>query len=248
MNKENLNYFHLPTDDWTIDDTTKAKNYSVRSENIQFESVETHFRDIENHLIDKILDYKNDLIVGCVAWLTSFPILDALSKCKNVQIIVQKEDFLRPDLKMKNDKDWKSRLRKKYNNVKCDFERHLFKSPMRYLNYASDPTVDSIRCVGNHNSVKSPAFPRMHNKFLVFCRIDEVPGSYEYKATSVWTGSFNLTQNAVYSLENSICFNDSLGENPIINSYLMEHHQIFCLSEKLDWTNDWIEPEFRIGS
>ncbi len=247
-NKENLNFFVLPSDDGTLDESTTAKNYSLKLEQAQFESVETYFRDIESKLIDKILDYKDDLIVGCVAWLTSFKILEALSKCRNVQIIVQKEDFLRPDLNTQNQNDWKTNLREKYSNVKCNFTRHEFMPPMSSLSYCGDPTVDAVRCVGNHNSVKTPAFPRMHNKFLVFCRVVDIQERYSYKATSVWTGSFNLTQNAVYSLENAICLNDSTGENPIINSYLKEHHQIFCLSENLDWTTDWIEPEFRIGS
>lgn len=189
------------------------------------------------------------MIIGCVAWLTSYKILNALAQCKNVQILVQKEDFLRPDINTKNVNDWKKVLHEKYNKISCDIERHQFKSPMGYLSVASDPTVDGIRCIGNHNSAKNPAFPRMHNKFLVFCKTHNLNSEvFSYDAVSVWTGSFNLTQNATYSIENAISLNDKSGKNEVINSYLKEHHQIFCISEKLNWETDWIEPQFRIGT
>lgn len=32
-----------------------------------------------------------------------------------------------------------------------------------------------------------------------------------------------------------------------LNDYLKEHHQIFALSEPLDWEHDWTETEYRIG-
>ncbi len=253
--KENLNDFVIPSDRFYTDsiganDLIVSQNNSVKIDSPTFDSVETHFRDIEKILIEKILDFKEDLIVGCVAWLTSYRILNALAKCKNVQIVVQKEDFLRPDVNYKNKNDWKSTLQQKYGQVNCNMERHMFKTPMGDLSVCSDPTVDGIRCVGNHNSDKKPAFPRMHNKFLVFCRVNESENieNFGYKAVSAWTGSFNLTQNATYSIENAISLNDISGNNKIINGYLKEHHQIFCISEKLNWEKDWIVPEFRIGT
>lgn len=253
--KENLNDFTIPNDQFYADaiganDLIISQNNSLKINSPTFDSVETHFRNIEQALIDKILNFKEDLIVGCVAWLTSYKILNALAKCKNVQVIVQKEDFLRPDVNFKNKNDWQSTLQQKYAQVNCDIERHMFKSPMGSLSVCGDPIVDGVRCVGNHNSDKNPAFPRMHNKFLVFCRVSKTDTreNYSYKAVSVWTGSFNLTQNATYSLENAISLNDESGNNEIINGYLKEHHQIFCISEKLNWEKDWIVPEFRIGT
>ncbi|MAB38695.1 MAG: hypothetical protein CL528_01910 [Aequorivita sp.] len=253
--KENLNEFVIPNDRIYVD-SKGAKNFvvsqnnSIKIEKPEFDSIETHFRDIESSLIQKILEFKDDLIVGCVAWLTSYKILDALAKCNNVQIIVQKEDFLRPDINQKHKSKFKNELQKKYGLINCDIPRSWFKEPMGELSVCADPTVDGVRCVGNHNSDKKPAFPRMHNKFLVFCRIN-VSEDYEkfsYKAVSAWTGSFNLTYNATYSLENAISFNDNSGTNKLINGYLKEHHQIFCISEKLNWKKDWIVPEFRIGT
>lgn len=57
-------------------------------------SVIAHFEDIEGRLVEFI--HESTAIVGCVAWLTSVPVLRALQG-RPVNLIVQKEDFLRPD-------------------------------------------------------------------------------------------------------------------------------------------------------
>src|SRR5712692_3136819 len=54
------------------------------------------FKNLEDHLIRFVQEA--DVVVGCVAWVTSEPILKALAKKKGVSLVVQKEDFLRPDL------------------------------------------------------------------------------------------------------------------------------------------------------
>ena len=58
------------------------------------DEVNVYFKDIKQKLINHINEA--DVILGCVAWLTDFDILDALAK-KNTQILIQKEDFCRPD-------------------------------------------------------------------------------------------------------------------------------------------------------
>src|SRR5690606_41580751 len=129
--KENLNDFIIPNDRFYTNsiganEMIVSQNNSTKIDSPTFDSVETHFRNIEQTLINKILEFKDDLIVGCVAWLTYYRILNALAKCKNVQIVVQKEDFLRPDMNYKNKSDWKSTLQQKYNQVNCDMERFMF--------------------------------------------------------------------------------------------------------------------------
>jgi hypothetical protein len=289
-------------------------NNNKSIQNCKFDIFEVFFKDLENELIKKINEFKNDIIFGSVAWLTSINILKALSKCNNVQIIIQKEDFLRPDLNITiNNSEWKQNLRKYYNNISCSMFRMDFNEPIQDLSIFADSyhyPVESIRCVGNYNRDKNPAFPRAHNKFLVFCKKNEtrsninkkieneiplienincielikeieyynnincskelmeiiisskkhslarkfLESKYDwnniksYNPIAVWTGSFNFTKNAGNSFENAIYFSDKSGNNEIINSYLNEHHQIFCLSESLDWKNDWCEPEFRIGT
>lgn len=53
------------------------------------------FRDLKTRLIEQI--NRADYVFGCVAWLTDHDILTALGKKRGVQLLVQKEDFLRPD-------------------------------------------------------------------------------------------------------------------------------------------------------
>lgn len=247
----NLNELQINTDSEPID----LLDNSVKTESPSFEKVEVYFRELETNLIDKIKEYRDGFIFGSVAWLTSFNILDALAECDNVQIVVQKEDFLRPDLNVQDKNDWKVKLRKKYESLRFCHDRYDMMYPINELSILGDPSVDPIRCVGNHNRDKKSAFPRAHNKFLVFCQsikdsTDETRRNQEdiYKPVSAWTGSFNLTWNAVNSFENAVYMEDKKGENPVISSFLNEHHQIFALSEKIDWETDWIEPEFRIGT
>jgi hypothetical protein len=112
------------------------------------------------------------------------------------------------------------------------------------------PAGDSslFGCVGNHNREKKPAFPRMHNKFLVFCNASESTSDLDYrfevKPHTVWTGSFNLTRNAAMSLENALAITDPT----VVQAYFREWEQVLALSEPLDWSSDWCEPEWRVGT
>ena len=242
MDNLNLNELQIETDSTTgkpLDD------FSISIENPHFDNVEVVFKNLEQRLIDIIKEYEDGAIFGCVAWLTSKPALKALSKCNIVQIVVQKEDFLKPDLGIKNVNQHYKELRQLYGQLKCNINRYQFKEPIKSLSYLGDPGVEAIRCVGNHNADKQPAFPRAHHKFLVICSRDK---NGNYSAQALWTGSFNITLNATQSFENALLLTDKSGDNKIINAYLNEHHQIFCLSEKLNWESRWTTPEFRIGS
>ena len=226
---------------------------SLKNNNTEAEdkSVRVYFRNIEAELIKHILSA--DVVVGAIAWLTSYPVLDALAKAPNVSIIVQKEDFLRPDMphNMKPSK-WKRALREKYEKLKSGLDRYCFETILGEMSVCGDPSLDPIRCVGNHNADQKPAFPRMHNKFLLFCNIkDGLRGDqenpYHYDTVEpygVWTGSFNFTQNATRSFENALYLTDS----KIVNAYLHEYSQIAALSEPLNWAHEWVAPEWRIGT
>ena len=120
---------------------------------------------------------------------------------------------------------------------------------MGKLSVCYDDTIEPIRCVGNHNSKKVPAFPRMHNKFLVFSNFGEKEDlakgySMVLDNCEVWTGSYNLTKNAINSLENAVLIKNNI----IAKAYYDEFCQIFALSEPLDWESTWCAPEFRIGT
>lgn len=94
------------------------------------------------------------------------------------------------------------------------------------------------------NNAKAAAFPRMHNKFIIFAKKDidyEDPESgsrMKISPYAVWTGSFNITKNAGMSFENALYITDMT----IVNAYYQEFAQITALSESLNWFKDWVEP------
>jgi hypothetical protein len=208
--------------------------------------VEVIFRDLEARLVAEIERYPR--VYGCVAWLTNEPVLQALASKRATSIIVQKEDFLRPD------RGWSAqRLRRLYSALPSGSR---YEVPGCSYSYSSDDTMPALRCMGNHNSDKSPAWPRMHNKFLVFCEEDISTESYsdgvdeehwesvKVVPKAVWTGSFNVTKNATFSLENAVLIDNAA----VAEAYLAEFALIFGASEPLDWEHQWAAPEFRIGS
>ncbi|HEX7788920.1 MAG TPA: phospholipase D-like domain-containing protein [Afipia sp.] len=232
--KFNLNELQ-PENDGNYPDTAAVDNSSSSNDG----SVKVYFRDLVKHLKTHINDA--DAVFGCVAWLTHVEVLDVLAK-KHVAIVVQKEDFLRPDFGAPN--AWKRTLRQKYDALSCGIIRYDFDNMIGQLSTGGDPTVEAIRCVGNYNRDKAPAFPRMHNKFLIFARVEEKDGSYFPAPYAVWTGSFNLTANATYSLENALY----ITKPELVAAYFNEFGQIMAISEPLDWQSDWCEPELRIGT
>lgn len=213
--------------------------------------VDVCFRGLEDKVVSLIQSHT--LVVGCVAWLTNPRILKALSEVRDgVSLIVQKEDFLRPDESDESD-DWASAIRRMYNALPYPPERHLWRE-IGDLSYATDPSLGPVRCAGEKiYGVKNCS--QMHNKFLVFCDssiiIDEKnivyyehPVYWNYQPKVVWTGSFNFTQRAIQSLENAVILHDE----EIAEAYFSEWAQIMALSEPLDWTSEYVEPEWRIGT
>lgn len=249
----NLNNLSVEVD--TLESYTKGqmgKDGKLNDNFIKKGMCECIFRDLESNLIQHI---KNaDVVIGCVAWLTNINILKELKKKKYVSIVVQKEDFLRPDSK-------NVKLRKYYDELTplslctCNQTYMNTKPNVRYMGTNKCKCHDdAVRCMGNHNSEKSPAFPRMHNKFMIFCKFrekmekiydDEEEIKVEkIKPYSVWTGSFNMTHNSTNSLENAVIINDK----KIARKYANEWAQIYALSEPLNWYNKWCAPEHRLGT
>lgn len=115
-----------------------------------------------------------------------------------------------------------------------------------WLTHPKGPDLEGVRCVGVGGQRNRP---RMHDKFLVFCKeepecaSDVLYGS-AIKPFAVWTGSFNFTRNATQSFENAVYIEDV----KIARAYFDEFQQIAALSEPLDWESEYVEPEWRIGS
>jgi hypothetical protein len=168
------------------------------------------FRNIEIELIEQI--HKHDIIVGCVAWLTSIPILEALQG-KSVQFVVQQEDWLRPD-----SDEW-SLAR----------QRFLYQSLIGVHNwvaqasYCSSFSIQPVRLSGKPKT-KNRSNPRMHHKFVLFGNED--CNSFDL----LWTGSYNFTANATKSLENGLFIKCP----EVVESYFMEWRQVLLSSFRIE--------------
>lgn len=202
--------------------------------------VEAHFRNIEEKIISKIK--KADAVVGCVAWLTSFRILNALAQRRyGTSIVVQKEDFLRPDI---NDTDsTKFLLREKYEKLnpipEYSYGYHQRKS--NWLENPDDERIDiSVRCVGYGRSEKR-SIPRMHHKFLVF--IESGEDYFSPKPYAVWTGSYNMSNNAKLSMENGVY----IESEDVARVFFNEWHNALMISEALDWSSSDPEPTIQFN-
>jgi len=217
-------------------------------------SPQVFFKNIEEHLINFIQQTR--YCVGCIAWLTNFRILEALSSLKGVAFLVQKEDFLRPEYPSAHSTTWKQDLRKAYESLPGTFERYNFIETSQ-LSVCSDPSLPPVRCVGfaKHNGQIS--VPRMHHKFLVSGNLETVTETwkdsegivrmyehYHFVPERVWTGSYNFSHNAELSFENCMILDDP----KIVQAYMNEWGQLEALSEDLDWSSQWAEPEWRIGT
>jgi phosphatidylserine/phosphatidylglycerophosphate/cardiolipin synthase-like enzyme len=207
--------------------------------------VESHFKNLDSIVISRISEA--DAVVGCVAWLTNRNILDALANVDSgVSIVVQKEDFLRPDYS--HESSYKERLRQQYERLRpvnpsweCQIEKRALD-----LGEVSPGYVDiSIRCVGHLKESNAFAMPRMHHKFLVFCEsIDKHEDFWNLKPYAVWTGSFNMTDNATKSNENGIFIKNQ----KIAKSYFMEWFDMLMISEGLDWSSEYAAPDIQFNN
>lgn len=232
-------------DNRIIHRTKEQTDFSCIGDN---KDIEVYFKNIENIICEKIKKHK--YIVGCVAWLTNKKILKELSnKDKEVLIIVQDEDFLRPDTYFDGNKEkFKKTILKYYNKIKRNNTTTLSGLGISYM---FSPDCGIRRC-GFINKNKLPAFPRMHNKFIVFGNdelIFDDDGSFICNSrnyTEVITGSFNYTENSTNSLENIICVKDK----KIVRSYYAQFGEIALISVELDWEGDWDPNEsgLRYGS
>lgn len=242
---ENLNDAHIDVE--PFEPEAPLSQSSTSASGVR---VEVFFRDVKRELLSFINRF--DYIVGCVAWLTDFDVLEALSTRKGVRIVVQKEDFLRPEW---SDRDaFTRRLRAAYDKVPYLDRQYSMPGLPSRLSELHAEDGDAIRCVGNANIDRSPAHPRMHNKFIVGMRHSDSPdpryregGEFfcpGLEPAAAWTGSYNFSHTAGRSLENAVVLHDE----SVARYYYEEFAQILALSESLDWESWWMAPEWRIGS
>jgi hypothetical protein len=86
----------------------------------------------------------------------------------------------------------------------------------------------------------------MHNKFILFAKVSRGANDRDIEVISpyaVLTGSFYFTKNAINSLENALYISIPL----IVIAYYIKFDQSAIMSEPVDWSADWVEPEWRVG-
>ena len=240
---ENLNELGIPTDG-PLDPECSVEAWPDTGASADG-LVLVYFEGLAEHLIEQVR--KSEVVLGCVAWLTHEAVLSALAEKTDVAIVVQKEDFLRPDMDPKP--GWKADLRRSYDRLRCSLCRYHFQGILGCLSTLHDSEIQPIRCMGHHNAERSATCPRMHHKFLLLCRSgsvesDDFPFRSEPEPYAVWTGSFNVTRNAQNSLENAVLISDPT----IVRLYYAQWQRVESLSEPLDWETEWASPEWRIGT
>jgi phosphatidylserine/phosphatidylglycerophosphate/cardiolipin synthase-like enzyme len=237
----NLNKVSLPHAVGEPDeDATRSgvpqRDYSAKGNG----GVEVFFKNLELALIDKIANEPASAVVGCVAWLTSIPILDALGRRNEyglprlaVQIVVNKEDFLRPDSGVVDSQKFWAEIRTRYDAL-GGYRGMATWDLSENDEYLYGDSLDGVRCAGYMDRGNARRMPKMHHKFLVFCGgANGSPAPY-----AVWTGSYNLTRNASRSFENAVFLRDEA----IARAYYREWLQVFRVSEPLDWNSDHSNP------
>lgn len=191
--------------------------------------IRPYFDNLEKHLVKYIK--QASYVIGCVAWLTNNPIIEALEGLHGVKIIVNKEIFLNQRMK-KSQYFHYGYIRGCYNSMndllecECLCCNKSIKSCNNFLQVIGTRLHQlfikgGILTCGTLND-KS----RMHHKFLIF--FDD-----KFKPQGVWTGSYNLTKNSNNSLENAIYITD----HRVIQEYIKEFLAIYLISEKYSWNS-----------
>ena len=160
----------------------------------------------------------------------------AVTSGKEYLLVVQKEDFLRPDLKSTLTASDKATLYQAYDALKPFDGRKVPVGPFDQALYPEKLAhLAPVRSFGYCVPTQMYRVPKMHNKFLAFLQQD---ASDTYQPTSVWTGSLNFTAMSLNSLENAVVIHDP----KIAEAFICEAQIIYLKGDPLDWESDWINP------
>jgi hypothetical protein len=248
MNYKNLNELQGTYTDFENIKPETAKIWRGTTAIRAAAEIDVLFGDLAEQVSNRIREA--DAVVGCVAWLTSPIVLQALASTRHgVSVILQKEDFLRPDYQDPRTgraaMEW---LKQHYDNLSAVHgpvdgwheQKGSSGGMAGYINLA-------IRCIGHMRRSKDEAtLPRMHHKFLVFCRYCPDDGNrfWPYEPYAVWTGSFNMTNNGGHSLENAVFIRQA----DVADAYFQEWARLILVSEQLDWTSEYAAPDIQFNT
>ncbi|QLB39749.1 hypothetical protein [Mannheimia pernigra] len=178
----------------------KNLNHLIQTNNsIKVEKIEVVFRNVISRLIDEIKSH--ELVFGYIAWLTVQDVLKEL-KNKQCQIVLQKEDFLHPDLTSSLSNKDKQCLRYLYDNLLCNLNTTQFSYKIKELSIDGILDLTPVTCFGYYNQKLRHYTPKMHNKFFIFAKIDKKINKIQ--PLKVWTGSANITHMSINALENDV--------------------------------------------
>lgn len=201
--------------DWTLRHRSKTVGATT-----------VHFGDLLPALVEFIED--SEAIVGCVAWVTSADVVDALCK-RPVALIVNKEPTLKPSGKASA-----GRQRETLARLVGGLRRRDFPAPLSQMYQNAKDFIDPVRVTG-HTGARAANSPLMHHKFAVRLTNGQ--------PTAVWTGSFNWTKNASSSIENAVEIHDT----EIAAAYLAEFARVAALSEPMNYYSPRPKPQWHIG-
>lgn len=204
----------------------RVNNYHL---NTTVQCIQPYFDKLEEHLVGYI--EKSSYVIGCVAWLTNKNIIEALENIKGIKIIVNKEEFLNSEMDLSQRFFYKC-LRGKYDGMNDMFDMQCeccCRNIKNCINFSklfgdivktnNDDKNGAILTCGIVNN-----FSKMHHKFLIFFN-DKI------EPTGLWTGSYNLSNNSNYSLENALY----ITQQNIIIEYIKEFLAIYPFSEPYNW-------------
>lgn len=221
--RHDWSFEHYPYDDDTgssrrLGDIWRAKHGT----SFQPAMVRPVFRNIEEELVRCI--HEADVVVGCVAWLTSRPILTALQTTQ-CQFIVQVEDWLRPDCDASTLSEAKALIQSL---------RPISNWWTGWMCSLCDDSISPLRLSGSP-AVKTRNNPRMHHKFALFGQLNASNESDidEVSFHTVWTGSYNWTRNATNSLENGLF----IKSEDVVQAYRREWFEVLLTSRRVE--DEW---------
>jgi len=217
-NNPSINDFNLAISKLHLNLSTELQ-YAENYKGSEKCDVNVDFRTIKDTIINAIDDA--DIIFGCVAWVRDKDLLRALS-LKKTSLIIQKEHGLRS-------------IRRLYDTFSFGYK--FCDMPEIDTENYSNTIINPVRCLGNIYDKENNCGPRMHNKFLIYCKM---VGNSIYLPYAYSTGSFNFTANSSLSLENTSFVKGKI--NPL--KFYVEYLKILALSEPLDFKNEYLNPEW----
>ena len=196
--------------------------------------VEAHFRDLETVLVNEI--HQHDIILGCVAWVSSPKVVEALASKTTCLVVDRKFPRL--------SKNMKEMYQLMEMNDKSPIYRMLKNGHgwEEYFCYSNGGKTLPNTMYGDWNFesgmyyVDGGHYRFMHHKFLLMLKEVGVCdcGKILYKPT-VWTGSYNFTKNAKTGLENAVIIRNNGVAASYLGEFLEIHHNHALQLNILDW-------------